>query len=177
MTALAFTSINGVEAFAALSRRRDLPVFTVGDATAEAARTAGFGAVRSADGALGDLAELIARAAPGGMVLAPGALQPSGDLPALLAGRVEVEALAVYEAVETGAAVPGDWDAVLIHSRRAAVALAKRGSGAVAGRLAVAISAAAAEPLQGAPFADIRIAAAPTEAAVLEALGNPRPGV
>lgn len=178
MTALTFTSINGVEAFAVLSRQRDLPVFTVGDATAEAARAAGFDDVQSADGALGDLAELIARAGlTGGRVLAPGALQPSGDLPALLAGRVEVEALPVYEAVETGAAIPGDWDAVLIHSRRAAAALARRGSGAVAGRLAAAISAAAAEPLEGASFAGIRIAGAPTEAALLEALGNPPPDV
>jgi uroporphyrinogen-III synthase len=95
----------------------------------------------------------------------------------MLAGRVEVKGLPVYEAVETGAAAPADWDAVLVHSRRAAVALAGRGDGAGAGRTAIAISAAAAEPLQGPPFADIRIAAAPTEASMLEALGNPRPGV
>jgi len=80
IAALAFTSRNGVAAFAALSDDRSLPVFTVGDATAEAARTAGFAAVRSAAGALEDLARLLAEAAPG-LVLAPGALEPSGDLP------------------------------------------------------------------------------------------------
>ena len=54
--ALAFTSANGVAAFAALTPRRDRPVFAVGEATAGAAREAGFVAVRSADGDLTDLA-------------------------------------------------------------------------------------------------------------------------
>ena len=40
--ALLFTSANGVRAFAALSPRRDLKVFTVGDGSADAARQAGF---------------------------------------------------------------------------------------------------------------------------------------
>lgn len=174
VTALAFTSVNGVEAFAALSRLRDRPVFTVGDATAEAARAAGFRTVRSASGGLADLAALIAEAMPsGGRVLAPGALEPSGDLPALLAGRVAAEALPVYEAVETGAAVPDACDAVLIHSRRAAKALAALGPAAAADRLAVVISDVAAEPLGGAPFRALRVALAPTEAALLAALGQP----
>ncbi|MDM8352398.1 uroporphyrinogen-III synthase, partial [Brevundimonas diminuta] len=43
VAALALTSPNGVEAFAPLiSRFRRHPVFAVGDATAEAARAAGF---------------------------------------------------------------------------------------------------------------------------------------
>ena len=41
VAALAFTSINGVSAFAELSDRRDLPTFCVGDATADAARELG----------------------------------------------------------------------------------------------------------------------------------------
>ena len=40
VAALAFTSANGVQAFSERSSRRDLPVYTVGDATARAARTA-----------------------------------------------------------------------------------------------------------------------------------------
>ena len=40
VAALAFTSVNGVTAFAALNADRDKPVFAVGDATAEAAREA-----------------------------------------------------------------------------------------------------------------------------------------
>ena len=56
--ALLFTSANGARAFARLSERRDLPVFAVGDASAEAARTAGFAAVDSAGGNVDDLARL-----------------------------------------------------------------------------------------------------------------------
>ena len=163
-------------AFAALSEARDLPVFAVGDATAVAARLAGFAAVRSADGALQDLARLLAAAPPvGGAVLAPGALEPSGDLPALLAGRIEVRALPVYEAVGTAAAAPGAWDAVLIHSPRAGQALSALAP--FGGRLAIAISEAAATPLAVVPGLEVRIASRPTEAALLEALGKPAPRV
>lgn len=182
MTALAFTSGNGVAAFAALTPQRGLPVFAVGDATAAAARDAGFNAVRSAAGDLGDLAGLIAAAGLEGRVLVPGAREPSGDLPSVLAervgaGRVTAEALAVYAAVETGVASPGRWDEVLIHSRRAALALARRGADVARGRRAVVISAAAAGPLAALPFREIRVAGAPTETALLEALGNPAPAV
>ena len=48
--ALLFTSANGVRAFAGLSDWRDLPVFTVGDASAAAARQAGFARVEGAGG-------------------------------------------------------------------------------------------------------------------------------
>ena len=43
--ALAFTSANGVNAFAERSPERSLPVFAVGDATAAAAHKAGFAEV------------------------------------------------------------------------------------------------------------------------------------
>ncbi|MBF0665813.1 MAG: uroporphyrinogen-III synthase [Brevundimonas sp.] len=176
IAALAFTSRNGVDAFAALSPERGLPVFTVGDATAERAREAGFGAVRSAAGAVGDLAALLAEAAPGpGPVLAPGALEPAGDLPGLLRGRVEVRRLPVYEAVETGTPAPSDWDAVLVHSPRAGRALAARGP--IGARVALVISGAAAAGLGPRPAAEIRIAARPDEAAMFEALGKPPPRV
>ncbi len=56
--ALLFTSANGARAFARLSKRRDLPVLAVGDASAEAARAAGFAAVESAGGNVDDLARL-----------------------------------------------------------------------------------------------------------------------
>ena len=173
IAALAFTSPNGAAAFAALTARRDLPVFAVGDATAEAARAAGWREVISAGGALGELAALLAERAPGA-VLAPGAAEPAGDLPGLLAGRVEVRRLAVYDAVETGAGAPFGWEAVLVHSPRAGrVVAARRGPAGGRARRAVAISEAAAAPLASCGFGELRIARAPTEAAVLEALGNP----
>lgn len=55
--ALLFTSANGVRAFARQSARRDVAVFAVGDATASAARSVGFGTV---DVAEGDVAALCA---------------------------------------------------------------------------------------------------------------------
>ena len=149
-------------------------MFAVGDATAAAALRAGFGSVRSASGALADLARLLTEAAPG-PVLAPGALEPSGDLPALLAGRVEVRALPVYEAVETGVAAPADFDAVLVHSARAARALATRGP--FDGQTVVVLSEAAAAPLEEGSGLEIRVAARPDEAALFEALGKPAPRV
>ncbi|HEY1223789.1 MAG TPA: uroporphyrinogen-III synthase [Brevundimonas sp.] len=171
VAALAFTSINGVEAFAARQSERTLPVFTVGDATAEAARGAGFSDVRSASGDVHALARLLADAAPG-PVLAPGAAEPAGDLAALLAGKVAVRSLPVYEAVETDIPAPAGFDAVLAHSPRAARALAMH-AWALDDRLAVAISAAAAEPLADLGLREIRIAAAPTDAALIEGLGEP----
>ena len=172
MTSLVFTSANGVAAFAALTPDRALPVFTVGDATAEAARAAGFAAVRSAGGDIGRLAALLlAEGRTIGPLLAPGALQPAGDLPALLRGRVEAVALPVYEAVETRARAPDAFDAVLIHSPRAGRALAALGP--FPGRTALAISEAAAAPLREAGGLEVRIAATPDESALLAALGNP----
>jgi hypothetical protein len=78
--ALAFTSRNGVAAFAALTSRRDRPVFAVGDATAQAAREAGFVAVRSASGDLTALARRIAAELSDAALLAPQAETPAGDL-------------------------------------------------------------------------------------------------
>src|SRR4029453_9258545 len=60
VAALAFTSANGVRAFADASGERGLKVFAVGAATAQAARAAGFKAVLSADGDVEALAEGIA---------------------------------------------------------------------------------------------------------------------
>lgn len=177
--ALAFTSPNGVAAFAALvppPRLRALPVFAVGDATAEAARAAGFADARSASGDIHDLARLIRSSWTGGLILNPGAQEPAGDLAALTAG-LPVRSLPVYAAHETAAAAPA-FDIVLIHSPRAARALARIAAPSdAAGRLAVCISAAAAAPLAGLGFAEIRLAAAPDEASLLTALGKPPPRV
>jgi len=171
---LALTSPNGVEAFAPLIPRfRDHPVFAVGDATAEAARAAGFADVRSASGDIHALARLIAAEAPPGPLLAPGAREPAGDLPALLPDR-PVQRLPVYAAFETHAPAPGAFDAVMLHSPRAACALATDlPRAASSGRLAVCISDAGAAPLRPFDFTQIRVAAAPDEPSMLSALGKP----
>lgn len=172
IAALAFTSANGVAAFAALTPDRSRPVFTVGDATARAARAAGFPRVQSADGDLDRLAALLrAQGAGVGPVLVPGAREPAGDLPALLTDRVRATALAVYESVATGAAAPEAFDAVLVHSARAGGALASLGP--FGDQVAIALSAAAASPLGDRSGLEIRLAPTPDEAALLAALGNP----
>jgi uroporphyrinogen-III synthase len=128
--------------------------------------------VVSAKGDLERLAALlIAQGAAVDPLLVPGALEPAGDLPALLRGRVEAKALPVYQAVETAAAAPDAFDAVLIHSARATRALAALGP--FGGQTAVALSAAAAEPLGDRSGLRIRLAPTPDESALLAALGNP----
>ena len=171
--ALTFTSMNGVTAFTSLSTRRSLPVFAVGDATAASARAAGFADVRSAGGDIHALAALIRAEGSGVSILHPAASEPAGDLAALVGDAARITALAVYEALETDASPPEAWDAVLIHSPRAARALAARLSPDVApGRIAVALSPAAAAPLAPLDFAEVRLAAIPTEASLLATLGK-----
>lgn len=129
VSALAFTSANGVQAFARLSGERALPVFTVGRATALSAREAGFARVSSADGDVHDLARLIAAAQPRSVLWA-GAREPAGDLVALLndAGA-PARGVAVYETVQRA---PSEATltlldqplTVLLHSPRAARGLA-----------------------------------------------------
>jgi uroporphyrinogen-III synthase len=176
VAALAFTSVNGL-AFAALTPRRDWPVFAVGDRTAEAARREGFNQVISAEGDAAALADRIARDWAGrkGVLLAPGAERPAADMAALLSGRVPTRALAVYRTVESAAPFPEAFDIVLLQSARAAEALARRSTPpALASRVAVALSPAVAGPIRASGFAGIRIAARPDENSLIEALGKAR---
>lgn len=185
--AIAFTSRNGVAAFAALDPERALPVFAVGDATAEAARAAGFRHVRSAAGDVTALAALIAAQPVDGAVLIAGAREPAGDLPGVLtAAGVQTRAAVLYAAVAASggrglaALKAGKLDGVLIHSPRAARRLADLTEGLIpaAGALpAWCISPAAAAPLSGSPaFAPVA-ADHPDEAALLSLLGKHRPPV
>ncbi len=57
--AIVFTSANGVRAFVQNSQQRDIACYTVGQATAAAARRAGFRSVCTAGGDVEKLAELI----------------------------------------------------------------------------------------------------------------------
>jgi uroporphyrinogen-III synthase len=174
VAALAFTSVNGATAFAALTARRELPVFAVGDATAAAAREAGFVQVVSADGALADLARLLEARGIAGVILAPMAREPAGDL-AGMAPSLRVRPLAVYAASETGAEAPAEVDAVLLHSPRGARALAALWP-TMAGRPRVfCLSEAVADPMR--PLVSPVVAAQPRETDLLEALGNPAPRV
>ena len=170
--ALAFTSANGVAAFAALAPRRDRPVFAVGGVTAQAARQAGFVAVRSADGDLNALARLIAAELSDAVLLAPQAETPAGDLDAALgvanARNVAVLPLSIYRTTSVRPLVPPVCDAILIHSPRAGQALAScmtRPAGAVY----ACISTAAAAPLIALGLAPT-VSERPDEATLLAAL-------
>lgn len=171
---LIFTSRNGVDALMPLAppdAALHLPVYTVGSATAEAARQAGFARVRSADGDVRALADLIRSERTSARLLHLGALHPAGDLAGALARKAKIHSLPVYEAVSTDLSPPEDFDAVLIHSPRAARELAVRlRSGTAEGRTVVALSPAAAAPLAGLDFATVCIAARPDEAALFDAL-------
>lgn len=177
--ALAFTSRNGVAAAADRPEAADwraLPVFAVGNATAEAARTAGFTQVESAGGDLADLCRLLALRRGGweGSLLHLRAREPAGPL---VAPEVAVVCVAAYQADELPLAtqVEEEWDrldAVLIHSPRAARAAARATAGQSAWKAAgVCISEAAAVPIQGlAP--SVIVADRPNETALLAALGK-----
>jgi len=132
VSALAFTSANAVRAFAARQADRSLKVFAVGAATAEAARAAGFKTVLHTRGDVAVLARALVerRRELTGEVLHPGAAEPAGDLVgALERYNVPARDLVVYESTpaeltpEELARLP-EMDAVLVHSARAAKALA-----------------------------------------------------
>lgn len=183
VAALAFTSVNGVAAFARLHADRHQLVFAVGDRTARAAREAGFTAVASADGDVEALASLILREAArlDGAVLHPSALEPAGDLVSrLAAGGVGARRLAVYEAVDRDPSAAtlaelDDLEAVLLHSPRAARGLARWLAERPAPSLrALCLSPAVARPLealaQAGGLKSVTSAPHPTETALLAPL-------
>ena len=177
--ALAVTSANAVRAFAARESSRALTVFAVGEATAQAARDAGFAAIESADGDVAALARLIATRRPG-LVLNPTAAEPAEDLAALLApAGVAVRTVALYETLPVepikALAALDAVSTVLVHSPKAARRLAALLDPAALARLDVAcISEAAARPLVETGARNVRFAPFPAEAALLKLLGPSR---
>jgi uroporphyrinogen-III synthase len=184
--ALLFTSANGVRAFAAASARRDFRTFAVGEATAAAARAAGFAEVTSAGGAVDDLAKLvIGRLKPkAGALFHAAASVTAGDLQGLLeAAGFTVRRAVLYEAAEserlsdpTRAAIARhEIDAALFFSPRTAAAFVRLAAGLEEGckhMVAVALSSAVAERVALLPWRRIAVAAAPNEAALLAALDS-----
>ena len=190
VAALAFTSANGVTAFAGRSADRDLPVFTVGAATAAAAQRAGFIRVTSAEGDVEHLAPVIASGDwdREGLVLAPGPVEAAGNLAgALGALGVRARRLVVYDTVqrapETGTlAALHDLAGVLVHSPKAGKALAAVLTGHPAPAMtAYCLSANVAAPLRPARtnggLAAVLTASAPTEADLLALVTSSRVGI
>lgn len=181
--ALAFTSANGVMAFAGRSGRRDLPVFAVGSATALAAREAGFAQVAASEGGVTALAALIQarRGEITGAVLHPGAAVLAGDLVGLLqAAGLPARRLAVYETrprrlAPAEIAALAELEVVLIHSARAAEVLAEVLAAHPAPQLrALGISPAALAPLAATTLAGKVAPPQPCEAALIRLI-EPRP--
>jgi uroporphyrinogen-III synthase len=184
--AILFTSANGVRAFAEATSRRDFRAFAVGDATAAAARNAGFADVTSADGTVDDLAKLvIGRLKPrNGAVFHAAASVTAGDLQGLLeAAGFSVRRAALYEAVEAErlsaatrqAIAQHEIDAALFFSPRNAATFVRLAAGLEEGcqhMVAVALSSAVAEKLAPLPWRRVAVAAAPNESALLAALDS-----
>ena len=182
--ALVFTSANGARVFARLSDERDLPVFAVGDASAAAARDAGFARIESAGGDVDDLARLARERldpARGALLHAAGSVV-AGDLSGVLAAagfrlrRVvlyETRKVARLSAGAVEALEAGALDAILFFSPRTAsafVSLAdEAGVTAACQRVtAFCLSPAVAEAAEAIGWRQVRVAPRPDSAALLE---------
>lgn len=191
--ALLLTSRNSVRALAGHAAWQALPAFCVGDATAAAARAAGWGQVESAGGNARDLAQLVGRSLTpqaGSLVLATaeGAGTP---VVALLRDGGHVVRRRVVYAMQPAPALPepavsvlrqGLAHAVLFHAGGAArlfMAAIRAAGLAQSLRIveACAISKMAAAPLRRAhgdnAWRLIQWPARPTEAAMLALLASP----
>jgi uroporphyrinogen-III synthase len=183
-----FTSANGVRAFAHSQTRRDLPAFCVGNATANAARNAGFANVESAAGDVDALADLVrAKLDPGaGALVHAAGTAVAGDLAgALGAVGFEVRREKLYRADMATSLPPeivaalrnGQIDAVTFFSPRTAEVFARLVQAvdlgpALAKVTAVALAQSALDIAaeQGCRFKAAIAADQPSEAALLDVL-------
>lgn len=186
--AVLFTSANGVRAFAHTQKNRDLKAFCVGDATAAAARNAGFGAVESAAGDVDTLAALVKKRldpANGALVHATGTAV-AGDLAGVLGAEgFSVRRVQLYRA-DTATKLPDDAasalrggriDVVTFFSPRTAEIFARLVRDAGLGDSLARVTALALAPSaleiareQGCRFKAAIAADEPNETALLEAL-------
>lgn len=186
--AVLFTSANGVRAWARIGAPCESEAFCVGDATAQAARDAGFPLVHSAGGDVAALAELVRSKlspADGALLHAAGSAL-AGDLAGDLGKdgyevrrvqlyRQDVATTLPFAAVQ--ALRDGRIDAITFFSPRTAetfVRLAKQADllDVLAGTHAVGLSQAALDVAreEGAAWKSARAASEPTEPALLDAL-------
>ena len=174
--ALLLTSANGVRAAALATRERGLPLLTVGDATARAARDAGFTEVRSAGGDVRALSALAnASLQPkAGMLLYLSGADVAADLVSWLhAAGFQATRRIVYEA-RVVAALPAAYsqplDIIVFHSARAARAFARLGAPNAKTLTAACLSQAVADAAeQSARWARVVVASAPQEEALWRA--------
>jgi uroporphyrinogen-III synthase len=176
---LAFTSANGVRAFARLTPRRDLKAWCVGTATAGAARLAGFADLVAGGGDVEALARDLLEAPAAAEIVHASALEPAGDLVGRLAaaGR-PARRLAVYAAREAHPARLQEAlgaESILVHSPRAARILAGllRGRPGPGPRV-VGLSPACLAPLASLDLAGMVAPASPLESDLINLLASLR---
>jgi uroporphyrinogen-III synthase len=190
--AILFSSANGVREFAKRESRRDLPVYAVGDASARAARAAGFTTVKSAGRDADALAKMVAAELKpaDGALSHPRGRDTTGHLEdALHRAGFELRDPVVYRAEprarlsDTARKLLADGaiDLALFFSPRTARAFVSAAEAArltaVTGKVtAVCLSQAVAGALAPLSFAKMIVAAAPNQDALLAALpAAPRP--
>ena len=181
--ALAVTSGNALRALherGELHHFVKLPVYAVGERTAQLARSFGFPEVNSADGNLSDLAALIGRQRAPGPVFHPAGLNQAGDLAAalaphgILAVTTPVYAMRMTEEIQMTTATAlqsGAIAAALFYSPRTAEAfvnVSHRLGPEPRSRLGIlCLSEAVAAPLLAAHFVRVGLADHPSEDAMM----------
>lgn len=171
---LVFTSVNGVAHGGVSGAGRK--ALCVGDATAQAARDAGFDAI-SAGGDLRDLVAMIADAPPDRPMLHLRGAHAAGDLMAHLAALgVPARDMVVYDqrpqplSVQALALLDGEIPVIVpVFSPRSARALANQHRGRAPLDI-VAISDAAAQAAERLPRHSMTVAAEPTAQAMIDAI-------
>lgn len=185
--ALAFTSANGVRAWAQLRDRPNLPAFCVGPASAEAAAGAGINVIATGAPDVAALAELILSTVDQEPILHVRGQDQAGDLVKLLrdGGKV-AEAIALYKA-ETVTKLPSQMAqtitaspaTIALFSPRTArlfLTLFERSDIAPSHPLTAAcLSEAVAAELVAGPFDEIFVAPAPTLTAFVDRLKSACP--
>jgi uroporphyrinogen-III synthase len=179
------TSANAPAAAAANPALTKLPLFAVGERSAQAAREAGFSNVTSAGGDIRDLVQLLRERkadAKAPLLYLAGEDRAADLVGELAAHGIAAEMRVVYRAAtapfppELSAALEaGDVQAVLHFSKRSAenYVAGARAAGIADEALSVrhyCLSAQVAEPLQAAGAQRVAIAPRPEEAAVIELL-------
>jgi uroporphyrinogen-III synthase len=184
IAAIALTSANALRALEtrqAIERFRQVPVYTVGDRTADLAEELGFVMVTSASGDFSDLAELLAHSRIDGPIFYPSGRDVSADLGRSLEpfGR-EVITVPVY-AMNAATALPdevaddlqaGEIGAALFYSRRTAECFVRVAEAVMDRRRrmelgVLCMSEAVAAPLVDAHFVRVGLAERPDEDAMM----------
>ncbi|HEX4370418.1 MAG TPA: uroporphyrinogen-III synthase [Rhizomicrobium sp.] len=182
--AVLVTSANGVRALARRTPNRRPAIFAVGAQTATAARDAGFLRVQSAAGDAATLAQAVARWADprAGVLLHASGEEAGNALCERLTARGFQARHEILYRMEKVARLPeqtvqairqGEVDAALFFSPKSAVLFAEcvtRDDLATDRLIAICISANTATAFEKLTFAEIRVAAAPNQDALLACL-------